>query len=169
MFTTFYGNHYTPISPRENVTASIPSIPALRTSINTLTQQNFQEMGDIMPAGGPTQDEVMAISLFKMGLGPRDTVFDLGCGTGKVSIAAAGLAKKVYAVDRRRKRSRTRRMRQNRPAGPISNFTQGKRSIFSRPPRSPTVHLSAGRSRSKRSSPSFPKKYGGSSLSMPSS
>ncbi|MGA9086079.1 MAG: bifunctional cobalt-precorrin-7 (C(5))-methyltransferase/cobalt-precorrin-6B (C(15))-methyltransferase [Methanoregula sp.] len=58
-------------------------------------------MGDIMPAGGPTQDEVMAISLFKMGLGPRDTVFDLGCGTGKVSIAAAGLAKKVYAVDRR--------------------------------------------------------------------
>ncbi|MFA6362848.1 precorrin-6Y C5,15-methyltransferase (decarboxylating) subunit CbiT [Methanoregula sp.] len=58
-------------------------------------------MGDTMPAGGPTQDEVMAISLFKMGLKPGDTVLDLGCGTGKVSIAAARLAKKVYAVDRR--------------------------------------------------------------------
>ncbi len=72
-----------------------------KTSINTLTQQNFQKMGDALPAGGPTQDEVMAISLFKMGLRSGDTILDLGCGTGKVSIAAAGLVHKVYAVDRR--------------------------------------------------------------------
>lgn len=43
----------------------------------------------------------MAISLFKMELRNGDTMLDLGCGTGKVSIAAARLAKKVYAVDRR--------------------------------------------------------------------
>lgn len=58
-------------------------------------------MGDTMPAGGLTQDEIMAVSLFKMGITANDTVLDLGCGTGKVSIAAAGRAKKVYAIDRR--------------------------------------------------------------------
>ena len=58
-------------------------------------------MGDVIPAGGPTQDEVMAISLFRMGLLPGDTVLDLGCGTGKVSIAMASVVQKVYAVDRR--------------------------------------------------------------------
>jgi cobalt-precorrin-6B (C15)-methyltransferase len=64
-------------------------------------QQNFHQMGDVIPAGGPTQDEVMAVSLFRMGLLPGDTVLDLGCGTGKVSIAMASLVQKVYAVDRR--------------------------------------------------------------------
>jgi cobalt-precorrin-6B (C15)-methyltransferase len=58
-------------------------------------------MGDTKPAGGPTQDEIMAISLFKMGLSKNDVVLDLGCGTGKVSIALAQQAQKVYAVDRR--------------------------------------------------------------------
>jgi cobalt-precorrin-6B (C15)-methyltransferase len=58
-------------------------------------------MGDAMPAGGPTQDEIMAVSLFKMGITANDTVLDLGCGTGKVSIAIAGRARKVWAVDRR--------------------------------------------------------------------
>jgi cobalt-precorrin-6B (C15)-methyltransferase len=58
-------------------------------------------MGQTKPAGGPTQDEIMAISLFKMGLQNEDTVLDLGCGTGKISLAAARLAKKIYAVDRR--------------------------------------------------------------------
>jgi cobalt-precorrin-6B (C15)-methyltransferase len=58
-------------------------------------------MDDVMPAGGPTQDEVMAISLFKMGLRPQDSLLDLGCGTGKVSITAAGFVQKVCAVDRR--------------------------------------------------------------------
>ena len=58
-------------------------------------------MGQTKPAGGPTQDEIMAISLFKMGLQTDDTVLDMGCGTGKVSLAAARMAKKIHAVDRR--------------------------------------------------------------------
>lgn len=51
--------------------------------------------------GGPTQDEVMAVSLWKLGIRPGDVVADIGCGTGKVSVAAAGLAGTVYAIDRR--------------------------------------------------------------------
>jgi cobalt-precorrin-6B (C15)-methyltransferase len=57
-------------------------------------------MGEPAPAGGPTQDEVMAVSLFKMGIRHGDSVLDCGCGTGKVAIAAAQIAKTVYAVDR---------------------------------------------------------------------
>jgi cobalt-precorrin-6B (C15)-methyltransferase len=49
--------------------------------------------------GGPTQDEVMAVSLFKLGLCPTDTVLEIGCGTGKVSVAIARLAKRVSALD----------------------------------------------------------------------
>lgn len=51
--------------------------------------------------GGPTQDEIMAVSLFKLDLCPTDTVLEIGCGTGKVSVAMAKLAKRIYAVDRR--------------------------------------------------------------------
>ncbi len=53
-------------------------------------------MGQTKPAGGPTQDEIMAISLFKMGLQREDTVLDIGCGTGKISLAAARVVTKVY-------------------------------------------------------------------------
>lgn len=52
-------------------------------------------------SGGPTQDEVMAISLFKSGLRAGDSFVDVGCGTGKVSIEASWLAHRVYAIDRR--------------------------------------------------------------------
>ncbi|WP_292368218.1 bifunctional cobalt-precorrin-7 (C(5))-methyltransferase/cobalt-precorrin-6B (C(15))-methyltransferase [Methanoregula sp. UBA64] len=58
-------------------------------------------MGEKALAGGPTQDEIMAVSLFKLGIRPGDLVFDIGCGTGKVAIAMAGRAKKVWAIDRR--------------------------------------------------------------------
>lgn len=51
--------------------------------------------------GGPTQDEVMAVSLAKLGILPGDLVVDVGCGTGKVSIAASRVAERIYAIDRR--------------------------------------------------------------------
>jgi cobalt-precorrin-6B (C15)-methyltransferase len=51
--------------------------------------------------GGPTQDEIMAVSLFKLGLLPADTVIEIGCGTGRVSVAMAKRVKNVYALDRR--------------------------------------------------------------------
>jgi cobalt-precorrin-6B (C15)-methyltransferase len=52
-------------------------------------------------AGGPTQDEIMAVSLFKLGLRTTDTLLEIGCGTGKVSIAAARTAAKVFSLDKR--------------------------------------------------------------------
>ena len=51
--------------------------------------------------GGPTQDEVMAISLGKLGVRPGDIVADLGCGTGKIAIAASRVAAEVHASDLR--------------------------------------------------------------------
>ncbi len=53
------------------------------------------------PTGGPTKDEILAISLFKLNLSPDDIFADLGCGTGRVSLEVAPLVKRVLAVDRR--------------------------------------------------------------------
>jgi cobalt-precorrin-6B (C15)-methyltransferase len=53
-------------------------------------------------SGGPTKDEIMALSLFKLGLTEGDVFADVGCGTGKISLAVASVASKVYAIDRRK-------------------------------------------------------------------
>ena len=58
-------------------------------------------MSGTILAGGPTQDEIMAVSLFKLGLRSTDTVLEIGCGTGKVTIALAQRAKKVFSLDKR--------------------------------------------------------------------
>jgi cobalt-precorrin-6B (C15)-methyltransferase len=52
-------------------------------------------------AGGPTQDEIMAVSLFKLGLRNTDSVLEIGCGTGKVTVAMAKRANHVYSLDKR--------------------------------------------------------------------
>ena len=58
-------------------------------------------MPDEKLPGGPTQDEIMAVSLAKLGLRKTDTVLEIGCGTGKVSVAMAQRSQKVYALDLR--------------------------------------------------------------------
>jgi cobalt-precorrin-6B (C15)-methyltransferase len=50
-------------------------------------------------AGGPTKDEIMAVSLAKLSLLPGDVFADIGCGTGMVTVTAAPRVHKVYAVD----------------------------------------------------------------------
>jgi cobalt-precorrin-6B (C15)-methyltransferase len=57
--------------------------------------------------GGPTQDEIMAVSLSKLALCSTDTILEIGCGTGKVSIAAAKQVKKVVSLDKRPEAVRT--------------------------------------------------------------
>jgi cobalt-precorrin-6B (C15)-methyltransferase len=56
-------------------------------------------VGEMTLPGGPTKDEILAISLQKLGLQSGDLVVDIGCGTGKVAVHAAPFVRKVYAVD----------------------------------------------------------------------
>jgi cobalt-precorrin-6B (C15)-methyltransferase len=58
-------------------------------------------MSGTVLAGGPTQDEIMAVSLFKLKIRSTDTVLEIGCGTGKISMAVAQQAKKVFSIDKR--------------------------------------------------------------------
>jgi len=54
-------------------------------------------------SGGPTKPEIIAVSLFKLGLQDGDRFVDVGCGTGSVSIEAAKIARNltIYAIDAR--------------------------------------------------------------------
>lgn len=53
------------------------------------------------PNGTPTQPEIIAVALSKLGLKPDDVFVDTGCGSGSVSISASGLVRQVYAIDSR--------------------------------------------------------------------
>ncbi|MDP3106014.1 MAG: precorrin-6Y C5,15-methyltransferase (decarboxylating) subunit CbiT [Candidatus Methanoperedens sp.] len=55
----------------------------------------------IYPQGTPTQPEIIAVALSKLELKPGDVFADIGCGSGSVSISAAGLVRQVYAIDNR--------------------------------------------------------------------
>jgi cobalt-precorrin-6B (C15)-methyltransferase len=52
------------------------------------------------PPGGSTQDEVLAVSLAKLGLTGREVVAEIGCGSGKVTSALARSARLVHSIDR---------------------------------------------------------------------
>lgn len=56
----------------------------------------------IFPPGTPTQPEIIAVALSKLGIKNTDIFVDIGCGSGSVSIAAAGYAKHVIAIDNRK-------------------------------------------------------------------
>ena len=55
----------------------------------------------IPPTAGSTADEVLSIALGKLAPGKDEVFADIGCGSGKVSLAASPLAREVWAVDRR--------------------------------------------------------------------
>ena len=53
------------------------------------------------PTAGSTADEVLAVALQKLALSPTAIFADIGCGSGRVSIAASPLVREVYAIDSR--------------------------------------------------------------------
>jgi cobalt-precorrin-6B (C15)-methyltransferase len=53
------------------------------------------------PTAGSTADEVLAVALQRLALRPDGIFADIGCGSGKVSLAASPLVREVYAIDRR--------------------------------------------------------------------
>ncbi len=47
-----------------------------------------------------TKQEIRAAALAKLGVGPEDTCWDIGTGTGSVGIELAMLCRRVYGVER---------------------------------------------------------------------
>lgn len=58
----------------------------------------------IRVSGGPTKPEIIAIVLSKLELHDGDIFFDVGCGTGAISIQASSLVKNllITAIDARK-------------------------------------------------------------------
>lgn len=55
----------------------------------------------LYPTGTPTQPEIIAIALSRLNIKSTEVFADIGCGSGSVSIAAAKLARHVFAIDNR--------------------------------------------------------------------
>lgn len=49
--------------------------------------------------GGPTQPEIMAVTLAKLAIMPDDVIAEIGCGTGTVTAALAQKASRVITMD----------------------------------------------------------------------
>lgn len=49
---------------------------------------------------GPTKEEIRALILYKSDVGSNDTVVDIGCGTGGITVEFLRFAKKVYSIDK---------------------------------------------------------------------
>lgn len=54
-----------------------------------------------IPSGGPTKEEIVAISVAKLCLFPDARVIEVGCGSGAVTAVLARTAREVTAIDRR--------------------------------------------------------------------
>ena len=65
-----------------------------------LSDDAFQQRRPL--AGQITKREVRAVSLYSMGLRPNDVLWDIGAGTGSISVEAACIAYRgrVYAIER---------------------------------------------------------------------
>ena len=81
-------------------------------------------------SGGPTKDEVMAVSLFKLGLLEGDSFADIGCGTGKISLAVSHRTSKIYAIDRRKEAIDLTREKAERAGANNIRFFQGEAVDF---------------------------------------
>jgi cobalt-precorrin-6B (C15)-methyltransferase len=49
---------------------------------------------------GPTKEAIRALLLYKSDVSSKDTVVDIGCGTGGITVEFAKRAKKVYSIDK---------------------------------------------------------------------
>lgn len=62
-----------------------------------ITDQKFFKNPDIP---GPTKEEIRCLVICKSKVSKQDTVVDIGCGTGGLTLEFAKRAKMVYAVDK---------------------------------------------------------------------
>lgn len=74
-------------------------------------------------SGGPTKPEIIAISLSKLDLNDNNSFFDIGCGTGAVSIEANKMVSglRIHAIDAREEAIEV--ARKNFRAFNVSNVT----------------------------------------------
>lgn len=49
---------------------------------------------------GPTKEDIRTLAISKLELSHDDTVMDIGCGTGGITVELSKIAKKVISVDR---------------------------------------------------------------------